>query len=98
MAKEMAFMNSVTLGTRANSVKPNSFSSIDDTASTLSTRISVVTKEMLLLLVMPYIEKFEANGKHRTCPKTWKGRTCDDGVEDGAAKKYGCTLGLGPVG
>jgi hypothetical protein len=43
MAKEMAFMNSVVLGTRANSVTPKSFSGILDpfsTTSTTSTRIS----------------------------------------------------------
>lgn len=42
-ANDMAFMNSVVLGTRANKVRPRNFSSIPDpfsTTSTTSTKIS----------------------------------------------------------
>lgn len=44
MANEMAFINSVVLGTSAKSVTPSSFSGIPDpssTTSTTSTRISI---------------------------------------------------------
>jgi len=47
-AKDMAFMNSVVLGTRAKIVIPRNFSSIPDpsrTTSTTSTRISVQESE-----------------------------------------------------
>ena len=46
MAKDMAFMNSVVLGTSAKSVIPRNFSCMPDpprTTSTISTRISVAT-------------------------------------------------------
>ena len=47
IANEIAFMNSVVFGTRANSVTPKNFSSIPEpskTTSTTSTKISVFAK------------------------------------------------------
>ena len=46
MANDTAFMNSVVLGTRANSVTPRNFSSIPDPFSTTSTTFTNISVQM----------------------------------------------------
>lgn len=85
MANEMAFMNSVVLGTSAKRVTPSSFSGIPEpsrTTSTTSTRISATRNTISFALP--------------DAPRE-KERTSDDGVKHCAAHEHASTLRPTPV-
>jgi hypothetical protein len=48
MANDMAFMNSVVLGTKANNVTPKNFSGIPDPSKTTSTTSTKISKSFSL--------------------------------------------------
>jgi hypothetical protein len=50
-AKDIAFMNSVVFGTRANRVTPRNFSSIPEPSRTTSTTLTRISAEMSKIVV-----------------------------------------------